>query len=68
MKPVRHFGRCARHGCDLVRKPWCKPRRGRARNDVLVCLPCVEEARAKVHASMANQDDQRRPWNRKRAA
>lgn len=67
MKPIRHFGRCARHRCDLVRKPWCKPRRGRARDDVHVCLACVAEARAKVHALMP-QGDQRRSFNRKRAA
>lgn len=65
MKPTRRFGRCARHGCDLVRKPWCKPHR--SGHDVHVCLACVAEARAKVHALMP-QGDQRRSFNRKRAA
>lgn len=58
---------CTKHRCDLVEKPW-KGRGRRQRwpgSDVLVCLACIADAKAKVRIEKMRANNRQRNCGRK---
>lgn len=62
------IGRCTKHGSPLVEKPWCRGRKGWPGTEVLVCLVCVAETKAKVRLERARPNNHQSHFSRRESA